>query len=110
MALQHRRTTTGCQIQVSKYWLLATWKKSSGSSLEIRRDPSRWPRDTLYPQKLALHSPTGGGRSICMVRLRTSAAEFSSQTVIKGNLYNNKLTNLHANFARLEGTQVFLKI
>jgi hypothetical protein len=23
-----------------------------------RRDPSRWPRDTLYPQKKALTSPT----------------------------------------------------
>jgi hypothetical protein len=42
--------------------------KSSGSDLEIceygRRDPSRWPRGTLYPQKLALDSPTSGGRSI----------------------------------------------
>jgi hypothetical protein len=27
-------------------------------------DPLRWPRDTLYPQKLALTSPTSGGRSI----------------------------------------------
>jgi hypothetical protein len=29
-----------------------------------RRDPSRWPRGTLYPQKLALTSPTSGGRSV----------------------------------------------
>jgi hypothetical protein len=28
-----------------------------------RRDPLRWPRDTLYPQKLALTSPTSGGRA-----------------------------------------------
>jgi hypothetical protein len=38
-------------------------RKSSGSCLETwkysRRDPSSWPRDTLYPQKLALTSPTG---------------------------------------------------
>jgi hypothetical protein len=27
-------------------------------------DPLRWPRDTLYPQKLALTSPTSGGRSV----------------------------------------------
>jgi hypothetical protein len=27
-----------------------------------RRDPSRWPRGTLYPQKLALTSPTSGSR------------------------------------------------
>jgi hypothetical protein len=39
--------------------------KSSGSCLENReygcRDPSRWPRGTLYPQKLAITSPTSGG-------------------------------------------------
>jgi hypothetical protein len=37
-------------------------EKNSGFGLEIReygrRDTSRWPRDTLYPQKLALTSPT----------------------------------------------------
>jgi hypothetical protein len=27
-------------------------------------DPLRWPRDTLYPQKLALTSPTSGGRPV----------------------------------------------
>jgi hypothetical protein len=36
-------------------------RKSSGSCLESReysrRDPSRWPRGTLYPQTLALTSP-----------------------------------------------------
>jgi hypothetical protein len=36
-----------------------------------RRDPLRWPRDTLYPQKLALTSPICGGRSVGIVRLRT---------------------------------------
>jgi hypothetical protein len=40
-----------------------------------RRDLSRW-RDTLYPQKLALTSPTSGGRSFGIVRLRTQAMEF----------------------------------
>ena len=30
----------------------------------------------LYPQKLALTSPTGGGRSIGIVRSRTKATEF----------------------------------
>jgi hypothetical protein len=34
-------------------------RKSSGSCLEnrdyFRRDPSRWPRDTLYPQKVGKH-------------------------------------------------------
>jgi hypothetical protein len=36
-----------------------------------------WPRDTLYSQKLALTSPTSGGRLIGIVRLRTKATEFS---------------------------------
>jgi hypothetical protein len=55
--------------------------KSSGSSPEIReysrRDPSRRPRGTLYPQKLAITSPTSGGCSVGVVRSRTQATEFS---------------------------------
>ena len=31
---------------------------------------------TLYPQKLTLTSPTGGGRSVGIVRSRTKATEF----------------------------------
>jgi hypothetical protein len=50
------------------------------SGLEIREygrgDPLRWPRDTLYPQKLALTSPTSGGHSVGIVRSRTKATEF----------------------------------
>jgi hypothetical protein len=46
-------------------------EKSSSSSLEIReygrRDLSRWPRDTIYPRKLALTSPTSSGRSVGIV-------------------------------------------
>ena len=30
----------------------------------------------LYPQKLVLTSPTGGGRSVGIVRVRTKATEF----------------------------------
>jgi hypothetical protein len=56
-------------------------RQSSGSGLEIReygcRDPSRWPRGTLYPQKLALDSPTSCGHSVGTVRSRTQATEFS---------------------------------
>jgi hypothetical protein len=41
-------------------------RKNRGSGLENRelgsRDPPRWPRGTLYPQKLALTSPTSGDR------------------------------------------------
>jgi hypothetical protein len=54
-------------------------RKNSGSGLEIRehcrRDPSRWPRGTLYPQKLALTSPTSGGSSVGTVHSRTQATE-----------------------------------
>jgi hypothetical protein len=55
-------------------------RNNSGSGLENREngcgDPLRWPRDTLYPQKLALTSPTSVGRSVRIVRLRTKATEF----------------------------------
>jgi hypothetical protein len=47
-------------------------RKSSGFVLEIREyvrgNPSRWPRDTLYPQNLALTSLTNGGRSVKFAR------------------------------------------
>jgi hypothetical protein len=36
-------------------------------------DKPCWPRDTLYPQNLALTLLTSGGRSIGIVRLRTKA-------------------------------------
>ena len=35
----------------------------------------------LYPQKLALTLPTGGGRSVGIVRSRTKATEFSFSLV-----------------------------
>jgi hypothetical protein len=68
-------------------------RKSSGSGLENRddgrRDPSRWPHVTptavgirhaghmspLYPQKLALTSPTNGGRSVGIIRSRTQTTD-----------------------------------
>jgi hypothetical protein len=42
-----------------------------------RRDPSRWPRSILYPQKLTVTSPTSSGRSVGIVRPRTQATKFS---------------------------------
>jgi hypothetical protein len=39
------------------------------------RDPSRWPRGTLYSQKLAITSPTSGGRSVGIGHSRTKATE-----------------------------------
>jgi hypothetical protein len=42
-----------------------------------RRALSCWPRGTHYPQKLALTSPTSGGRSVGIARSWTQAREFS---------------------------------
>jgi hypothetical protein len=55
-------------------------RKSSGSDLEIREygrgDPSRWPLGTLYPQTLALTSPTSSCCSVGIVCSRTQTIEF----------------------------------
>jgi hypothetical protein len=52
-------------------------EKVAAPGLESReygdRDPSCWPRGAIYPQKLALASPTSGGRSVGIVRSRTQA-------------------------------------
>jgi hypothetical protein len=57
-------------------------RKSSGSGLEIREYGRRDPCHTdhvapLCPQKLAIASPTSGGRSVGIVRSRTQTMEFS---------------------------------
>jgi hypothetical protein len=55
-------------------------RKSSGSGLEKqeygRRDPSRWPRDTLYSQKLVLTSLKSAGRSVGIVPSWNEVTEF----------------------------------
>jgi hypothetical protein len=40
----------------------------------------------LYPQKLALTLPTGGGRSVGMVRSRTKATGFSLVLVVVNSI------------------------
>jgi hypothetical protein len=51
--------------------------KEKKTEINDRGNPLRWPRDTLYPQKLALTLPTSGGRSVGIFRSRTKATEFS---------------------------------
>jgi hypothetical protein len=58
-ALSEKSSGSGTEsTQTHEYNRGATWWKSSGSFLENReygrRDPSRWPRGTLYPQKVGL--------------------------------------------------------
>jgi hypothetical protein len=58
------------------------------AEINCRGDPLRWPRDTLYPQKLALTSPTRGGRSVGIVRLWTKKKPRSfSQFIIHCNIF-----------------------
>jgi hypothetical protein len=61
-------------------------RKKSGSGLEEREyglwDPSLWPCGALYPQTLALTSPTGDSHSVGIVHSRTQAREFSFSLVL----------------------------
>jgi hypothetical protein len=69
---------------------LLEWK-SGGSGLENRingqGDPLRWPRDTLYPQKLTLTSPTSGGRSVCKRRREEKESNDDDQNVGDGKKF-----------------------
>jgi hypothetical protein len=47
---------------------------------------------TQYPQKLALNSPTSGGRSVGIVRLRTTATEFSFNSLVVKIRVNSPLS------------------
>ena len=65
-------------------------KKSSGSRSRKQRLTAVGTRcadhvTPIYPQKLALTSPTGGGRSVGIVRVRTKATEFSLYEVMWKN-------------------------
>jgi hypothetical protein len=52
---------------------VSSWCLVLTTEINGRWDPLRWPRDTLYPQKLALTSLTSDGRSVGIVRLRTTS-------------------------------------
>jgi hypothetical protein len=63
------------------YWMLALLSYSGYwfsfyCEINDRGESLRWPRDTLYPLKLALTSPAGGGHSVGIILLRTKATEF----------------------------------
>jgi hypothetical protein len=77
-------------------------RKSSGSGLENREygleDPLRWPRDTLYPQKLALTSPTSGVNSVGIVHLRTKATDFFLPAFIQRKWALIRIGDLGATF------------
>jgi hypothetical protein len=94
-------------------------RKSNDTGLENRvygrRDPSRWPRGTIYPQKLALTSPTSGGRSVGIVRSQTQATKFCiqavpercSQTSDSSSFYQNR-NKYHETFKSWTTTQTVL--
>jgi hypothetical protein len=58
-----------------------------------RGDPLRWPCDILCPQKLAPTSPTSGGLSVGIVRLRTKATEFRNNEREISQIYPCRCTN-----------------
>jgi len=69
-------------------------EKSSGSRSRKQRLTAVGTRcadhvTPLYPKKLALTSPTSGGRSVGVVRVRTKATEFS--LVLGRDVYHNVL-------------------
>jgi hypothetical protein len=54
------------------YWTISIAAPVYKTEINSRRDPFPWTRDTFYALKLALTSPTSGGRSVGIVRLRTT--------------------------------------
>jgi hypothetical protein len=61
------------------FLILCSWNSGLESRGYGHRDPSRWPRGSLSPQKLVLTSPTSGDRSFDIARSWTQATEFFSQ-------------------------------
>jgi hypothetical protein len=91
------------------------WKsRGSGQENRIngRGDPLHWPRDTLYPQKLALTSPTSGDSSAGIVRLRTKGhgVQFYTPPMELSLLEKLPVAQLLINFPTFCGTRRFFTI
>jgi hypothetical protein len=85
-----RRTNWKRRAAVSCTIVLTKCKKTV---INGRGDSLRWPRDTLYPLKLALTSPTSGCRSVGIVHWRTTAEierTMISSVIIIGFWSDNK--------------------
>jgi hypothetical protein len=97
-------------------------RKSRGPCLESqdygRRDPQRWPRGTLCPQKLQLTSPTSRGHSVGILRSQTKATELlllspqpSSSSTLTESLNNHlnwKSTNSKLNSHKMLSLHLYL--
>jgi hypothetical protein len=57
------------------YYLMYYYLSGLENRVYGRRDPQCCPRDTLYPQMLALTSPTSGDHSVGIVHSRTKVTE-----------------------------------
>jgi hypothetical protein len=71
------------------YWS-PVWK----TEITAVGDPPHWPCDTLYPQKVALTSPTSGGLSVRIVWSRTKATELDCRLYITWGRVVLKLRDL----------------
>jgi hypothetical protein len=82
---------------------LCVWRVRSRNREYDCRDRLCWPRDTLYPQKLAVSSPTSGGRSFGIVRSQTQAMELSLVFLCgwRGFFYVKQVSKLERIFSNL---------
>jgi hypothetical protein len=70
--------TSKCFYELNSVALVR--KGTTPIEINGRGDPLRWPRDTLYPQNLALTSPTCGGGSVGIVPFKWFTIVFKSST------------------------------
>jgi hypothetical protein len=80
--ISHIFLGTVCIHSASWGQLRSYWKEKEAAPVkkpEINGhgNSMRWPRNTLYPKRLALTTPTSGSRLVGIVRLQTTATEFS---------------------------------